>query len=232
MTDTVWLFDLDNTLHNADAGIFGLINRAMTDYMAQRLHLDTEAASKLRQDYWHRYGATLAGLSIHHPEIDIHEFLRESHPLADILAALSPIAGTRDALARLPGRKAVFSNGPSFYVAAVIDALGLGDAFERLLGTDDFGLLYKPDAQSYRNVCAMLDTDPARCIMVDDSPANLHAAKALGMRTVWYGAQAHALPFVDAAARNMAELAEAGLRVLKCQQQPTPRGTTWAKPAQ
>ena len=33
----VWLFDLDNTLHNADAGIFYIINRAMTDYMAQRL---------------------------------------------------------------------------------------------------------------------------------------------------------------------------------------------------
>ena len=60
----VWLFDLDNTLHNADAGIFYIINRAMTDYMAQRLKLSEEAASDLRQDYWHRYGATLAGLQI------------------------------------------------------------------------------------------------------------------------------------------------------------------------
>ena len=46
----VWLFDLDNTLHNADAGIFYIINRAMTDYMAQRLKLSEEAASDLRQD--------------------------------------------------------------------------------------------------------------------------------------------------------------------------------------
>lgn len=58
----VWLFDLDNTLHNAEAGIFYIINRAMTEYMAQRLKLSEEAASDLRQDYWHRYGATLAGL--------------------------------------------------------------------------------------------------------------------------------------------------------------------------
>mgnify|MGYP006981340438 CR=1 FL=1 len=27
----VWLFDLDNTLHHADAGIFRLINQHMTD---------------------------------------------------------------------------------------------------------------------------------------------------------------------------------------------------------
>lgn len=51
---TVWLFDLDNTLHNADAGIFTLINRAMTRYMARRLKLSESAASDLRQDYWHR----------------------------------------------------------------------------------------------------------------------------------------------------------------------------------
>lgn len=49
---TVWLFDLDNTLHDADAGIFHLINRAMTRYMARRLKLSESAASDLRQDYW------------------------------------------------------------------------------------------------------------------------------------------------------------------------------------
>lgn len=41
MNTPVWLFDLDNTLHNADAGIFLLINHAMTDYLAGRLNLST-----------------------------------------------------------------------------------------------------------------------------------------------------------------------------------------------
>ena len=57
----VWLFDLDNTLHHADAGIFRLINQHMTAYLAQQLALTPEAAGRLREDYWHRYGATLAG---------------------------------------------------------------------------------------------------------------------------------------------------------------------------
>lgn len=78
----VWLFDLDNTLHNAEAGIFYIINRAMTEYMAGRLKLSEEAASHLRQDYWHRYGATLAGLQIHHPEVDIDEFCVKVTPLS------------------------------------------------------------------------------------------------------------------------------------------------------
>lgn len=204
---TVWLFDLDNTLHDADAGIFHLINRAMTRYMARRLKLSESAASDLRQDYWHRYGATLAGLQIHHPEIDIAEFLRESHPIDAILTRLHGMADTENTLCRLNGRKAVFSNGPSFYVRAVAGALGLENCFDALFGTDDFGLLYKPNPQAYLNVCRLLDVPPECCIMVDDSADNLHQAKALGMKTVRFGAKSHALPFIDASVSDMAQLA-------------------------
>ncbi|HGO7110533.1 TPA: pyrimidine 5'-nucleotidase [Neisseria meningitidis] len=204
---TVWLFDLDNTLHDADAGIFTLINRAMTRYMARRLKLSESAASDLRQDYWHRYGATLAGLQIHHPEIDIAEFLRESHPIDAILTRLHGMPETQNTLSRLKGRKAVFSNGPSFYVRAVVGALGLENRFAALFGTDDFGLLYKPNPQAYLNVCRLLDVPPECCIMVDDSADNLHQAKALGMKTVRFGAKAHDLPFIDASVSDMAQLA-------------------------
>ena len=203
---TVWLFDLDNTLHHADAGIFQLINRHMTDYLAQKLQLNHDQASHLRQDYWHRYGATLAGLQQHHPEVDIHDFLRQSHPLEPILAALTPMSGILETLPNLHGRKAIFSNAPSFYVAALASAMQLNAHFEALLGTDDFGLCYKPADQAYLTVCRILKTQPADCIMIDDSADNLHAAKKLGMRTVWFGQQSHDLPFVDFAAKDFAAL--------------------------
>ena len=51
--------------------------------------------------------------------------------------------GTDNVLGRLKGRKAVFSNGPSFYVRALVETLGLEAHFDGLFGTDDFGLLYK-----------------------------------------------------------------------------------------
>lgn len=204
---TVWLFDLDNTLHHADAGIFSIINRSMTAYLAEKLGVDEHTASDIRQDYWHRYGATLAGLQQHHPEIRIDDFLRRCHPLDLILPALVPVAGTAETLGRLKGRKAVFSNAPSFYVQTLADTMDISRCFDALYGTDDFGLLYKPHPQAYLNVCAMLGTAPQYCIMVDDSADNLHAAKALGMRTVWFGEQAHPLPFVDCAAADMPALA-------------------------
>ncbi|MGF6148006.1 (S)-2-haloacid dehalogenase 4A [Kingella potus] len=207
MSDTVWLFDLDNTLHHADAGIFCLINRRMTEWLAANLHLHADEADRLRRRWWHEYGATLTGLRLHHPAADAADFLRFAHPMAAVLPLLRGEAGAADTIGRLKGRKAVLSNAPSFYVRALIPALGLDGCFDALLGTDDCAFACKPDPAAYLAACAALDVPPECCIMADDSAANLAAAKTLGMRTVWYGAHAHPLPFADCAARNMAELA-------------------------
>ena len=61
-----WIFDLDNTLHDATPHIFPHINRSMTAYLQQLLELDEQSASALRVQYWHTYGATLLGLMRHH----------------------------------------------------------------------------------------------------------------------------------------------------------------------
>ena len=61
-----WLFDLDNTLHDASHAAFGPTNQAMTDYIAEHLGVSHEEAWSLRQHYWKRYGATLLGLVKHH----------------------------------------------------------------------------------------------------------------------------------------------------------------------
>ena len=60
--DRVWLFDLDNTLHDAGAWVFKALHQSMGDFTAQALQLDAQAAQDLNHHYWHRYGATLLGL--------------------------------------------------------------------------------------------------------------------------------------------------------------------------
>ena len=202
----VWLFDLDDTLHRADAGIFRLINRRMTEFMARELNLSLPEASDLREHYWRHYGATLGGLQQHHPQVCPAEFLHQSHRLPELIAALQPMPHIDTALAALPGRKAVFSNGPAFYVRALIEAMRLGSHFEALFGVDDLALHYKPQPQAFHLVCATLAVPPQQCVLVDDSPANLQAAKALGMRTVWFGSRAQPQPCADHIARDMSEL--------------------------
>ena len=205
-TTPIWLFDLDNTLHRADCGIFQLINQEMTAYLACHLQLDLQAASHLREQYWHQYGATLAGLQKHYPHIDIMDFLRQSHPESQVKAALVAEINLPQNLAQIDGTKVVFSNGPSFYAQTILEELSITHYFHKVFGCDDFGLRYKPAKSSYQSVCEQLGVSPKHCIMVDDSAANLRPAFEMGMTTVWFGQTAHNLPFVHFVAKDMAGL--------------------------
>ena len=61
---TTWLFDLDNTLHNANAHIFPRIHQLMMDYICRELGVGEERAIALRRRYLRRYGATLLGMMV------------------------------------------------------------------------------------------------------------------------------------------------------------------------
>ena len=76
----IWLFDLDNTLHDASKAVFWRLNGAMTDYIEAELQVTREEADALRLHYWRRYGATLMGLERHHGVRAAH-FLAQTHTL-------------------------------------------------------------------------------------------------------------------------------------------------------
>ena len=115
----VWVFDLDNTLHNASPHIFPHINRAMTAYLQTYLGLNEAEAGELRRHYWQRYGATLIGLMRHHAT-DPRHFLHATHDFPELGKMLVYEPGLRATLRRLPGRKLVFSNAPVHYSLAVL----------------------------------------------------------------------------------------------------------------
>lgn len=192
----VWLFDLDNTLHDAGPHIFPHINRAMTAYLMQHLALDESAADALRMTYWHRYGATLLGLVRHH-RADPHHFLRETHTFPDLHRIVLGEPALAGLMRRLPGRKVVFSNAPREYVHAVVGILGLRHAFEAALGIEDLELHPKPQMRAFQCVLKKVGVPAAHCILVEDTLCNLRAARRLGMKTVWVSRQ-HGVPaYVD-----------------------------------
>ncbi len=183
----VWLLDLDNTLHDARAHVFPRIDRAMTDYVARHLSIPTEQASALRVHYWNRYGATMLGLIRHHG-IDPHHFLRETHLFPDLHAIVSRDHGLRDALRRLPGRKVVVTNAPGVYARAVLRRLGVAAQLDGVITIESmrFGGRYfpKPSRSMLARIVAQLRVPAARCILVEDTPANLASARACRVRSV------------------------------------------------
>lgn len=182
----VWLFDLDNTLHDASAGMFREIDRCMTQAVMTLLGVDEGKAQQLRRTYWQRYGATLIGMVEHH-RVDAAEFLRLSHDF-DILSHLHGERGLASLLRRLPGRKVLFTNAPEHYALTVLRGLGIHRCFEAVWAVEQmriFGRFQpKPSTRLMRYVLAREGVSASRAILVEDTPANLKAARRVGMRGV------------------------------------------------
>jgi putative hydrolase of the HAD superfamily len=203
----VWLFDLDNTLHNATPHIFPHINRSMRQYIERHLDVDTHEASRIRQDYWMRYGATLLGLVRHHGT-DPDHFLQATHQFPDLRRMVVFERPVIHALRRLPGRKIIFSNAPRHYAEAILDITGLGACFDAVYSVENLRYQPKPMLAGFRALLGAERLDPHRCIMVEDSLANLVAAKKLGMKTVWVSTSYRRSPSVDVKIRSVSELPE------------------------
>ncbi len=201
----VWVFDLDNTLHNASPHIFPHINSAMTAYLQTHLGLDETAAGELRRHYWLRYGATLIGLMRNHAT-DPQHFLRATHDIPDLAAKVVGEPGLRAMLNRLPGRKLVFSNAPAHYAAAVLRALGIADLFDDVFAIEHTGYRPKPDSYGFLRLFRRHRVRADRCVMVEDNLENLKTAKRLGMATVWVSRAARTPGYVDFSIRNMLQL--------------------------
>jgi putative hydrolase of the HAD superfamily len=192
----VWLFDLDNTLHDASPHIFPHINRSMREYIERHLGVDEEEATRIRQDYWIRYGATLLGLMRHHGT-DPRHFLQETHQFPNLKKMLVFHRATLHALARLPGKKIIFSNAPRHYTEAILALTGLEYHFDAVYAVENVRYQPKPMLSGCRALLRAERLAPRRCIMVEDTLPNLVAAKKLGMKTVWVSAGLRQSPFVD-----------------------------------
>ena len=177
-----WIFDLDNTLYPASTDLFGLIDVRMSAFVQQLLGVDAVEARRIHKDHFVRHGTTLAGLMAEHG-VDPHEFLAFVHDIEmDVLAEDRRLVS---AVARLPGRKLIFTNGDAPYARRVLARLGLSESFEAIHDIHACAYTPKPHPQSYASMCAAFAVDPGQSLFVDDMVRNLEPAMAIGMTTVW-----------------------------------------------
>ena len=177
-----WIFDLDNCLYPASAGLFDLIDERMGAYIQRLLDCDPVEARRVQKAHFHDHGTTLAGLMKHHG-VDPHHFLADVHDIALDRIGANPALDA--GLGRLPGRKYIFTNGDAPYARRVLDRIGIAHHFDHLHDIHGAELRPKPDEHGYRLLVERLGIDPARAAMVEDMAQNLAPAKKLGMTTIW-----------------------------------------------
>lgn len=186
----LWLVDLDNTLYDASWRVMGEINVRMTRYIAQFLDLSIDEAGRLREFYWHRYGATLLGLVAHHG-VNAQEFLKATHPDHDLPFFVRPIRGEAGRLAKLKGERWLLTNAPRDYAHHVLKLIGLHRSFDRIVTIDDMvvcgRLCPKPSIHLMRRLLRLSGRKASRVALIDDHDENLKAAHRVGMRTarIW-----------------------------------------------
>jgi putative hydrolase of the HAD superfamily len=204
---TLWLFDLDDTLHRATPAIFDRMNTAMTQYVMRHLGMEEPAANALRRDYWARYGATLLGLMRRHA-VDPRHFLEETHRFPDLAALLDFDRPLRRLLKTLPGRKILVSNAPRHYVDAVLDLMGVSPHLHGIETIESMRFVPKPAKSSLSRILKRHRLRGEQVVMVEDNLPNLRTARRLGVTTVWVSREPGRPAFVDVKLKSVLQLSK------------------------
>jgi len=199
----VWIFDLDNTLYPAGSEFITLMEGRMTDFVARETGLPRDEARALQKRYLHEHGTTLAGLMANHG-VEPEAFLTEVHDVA--IDSLKPDEALKAALARLPGRRLVFTNANARHAERVLAHLGLAELFEDVFHIAAAGYIPKPQPETFALMIARHGVEPAQAAFFEDSERNLEPAAAMGMTTVLIGPKAEEsrMAYVDHRARELA----------------------------
>jgi putative hydrolase of the HAD superfamily len=177
-----WIFDLDNCLYPASAGLFDLIDERMGAYIQRLLDCPRDEAKRVQKSHFHEHGTTLAGLMKEHG-VDPHHFLADVHDIN--LDRVQCDERLRRLLPLLPGRRFIFTNGDAPYARRVLERIGIREQFDDLHDILASGYRPKPDPHGYALLCERFGIDPAHALLADDMAQNLGPAKALGMTTIW-----------------------------------------------
>ena len=180
-----WIFDLDNTVYDINAGVFEKISSRITDFIITALSVTKEEANIVRSNMYKKYGLTLTGLmreygiapdeyldyihDVTHPELKYDEQLKLN-------------------LKNLTGRKFIYTNASKNHSKNILSVMGIEAEFEKILDIKATQYLPKPDPKSYNimlKAFGISGDQTGNSIFIEDTAKNLRPAKSLGIKTVW-----------------------------------------------
>jgi HAD superfamily hydrolase (TIGR01509 family) len=178
------LWDLDGTL----------VDSAGHHWIAWRDTLEAEGRSVRPDDFAHTFGKRndeilreLFGAAITPEWIDrVSEAKEQAYRRRLRERGLDPLPGAFDWLSRLREggwRQALASSAPRPNIDAAFEALGLERFLDAVVSADEVGR-GKPDPAIFLEAARRLGLAPGRCVVVEDAPAGLEAARRAGMPSI------------------------------------------------
>jgi HAD superfamily hydrolase (TIGR01509 family) len=107
-------------------------------------------------------------------------------------AELRAIAGIRETLEAISHRRCVASSSRPERIQMSLEITGLLDLLSPHIFSATMVKHGKPAPDLFLHAASSMGTDPARCLVIEDSPAGIRAAKAAGMRVYGFAGGSHA----------------------------------------
>jgi HAD superfamily hydrolase (TIGR01509 family) len=142
------------------------------------------------------------------PETFLENFRDGS--LAAFEERLTVVPGIEDVLQSLPMPYCVASNGRHFKMQATLGKTGLLRQFENRIFSAEDVARPKPAPDLFLHAAKALGAKPSECVVVEDSPTGVLAARSAGMRVFGYAAMTPQSRLLEAGAHaifsSMSEL--------------------------
>ena len=203
MKKPTWIFDLDNTLHDTGRKLFPIINKKMNAYIQNLLNINELQASKIRQDYWIKYGSTLKGLMKNY-DVNPHDFLNKTHNINNYRNLVFPAYNLIKILSNLSGRKILFTNAPKLYALKIVNHCNISQFFQDFHFIENSSFNGKPSKESMMRFLAKHKIKKA--YFVDDEKENLKVAKQFGIQTIWINKSKKKPIYIDKKITSLKEL--------------------------
>jgi 2-phosphoglycolate phosphatase len=174
----VYLFDIDGTLLDSARDICGAVQQV----------LDTTSCEPVTFDFLRGYIGlhlidlfqdVLPGSTPEQIDALIDQYRNLYRARGHSLTSVYP--GVAEGLAALGGRKGTATTKGTTTTRLVLEQFGLLRYFDHVQGTDGFPA--KPEPDVIHAALAAMGAKPEDCLFVGDSPADMQAGKAAGVKT-------------------------------------------------
>jgi len=167
------LFDLDGVLADSTA----IVDRVWREWAAER-GFDGDALMSIA--HGRPAAEVIAAVA---PQLSVEKEVRELEEREADASGVVPIAGAMTLVASLPeGSWAVVTSGTPPLAASRLSAIGAPEP--RVLITANDVRAGKPNPEGYVHAARRLGAAPAECVVIEDSPAGVEAARAGDMAVI------------------------------------------------
>ena len=177
------LFDLDNTLYPAYAGVTEALEQRMNMYVAEITGLPDVQAKSLRQHYFETYGTTLRGLQMHH-DVEVESYLATVHDI-NVEQFIKPNLHLVQQLSTTTIPWAIFTNSPLEHATRILHKIGFSHMAFPIIDIRVMQFHPKPHPEAYRIALEIVSSSAHDTVLFEDTLHNLSYAKAIGMTTVY-----------------------------------------------